>query len=111
MTDEFPDLEADLRRFTPAVPPGTLADRIARQLNAPPRHLWSDRCLTGAIALGLAASIVIVTLLGSDWIAGRSSLASTATVEAPMIDQTRELLTQLAMGYESPMWPSATAPN
>ncbi len=109
MTDEVPDLEADLGRFTPAVPPGNLADRVARQLSAPPR-VWADRCLLGAIAMGLAASLAIVTLLGMDWIQGRGQWPSSSYAQTPPVLQTREFLTQLALGKDLPWPPTATHP-
>ncbi len=111
MTDEFPDLENDLRRFTPAVPPGNLADSLARQLDAAPRRPWSDRCLTGAIALGLAASVVIVSLLGTDWIAANRQPPPRPHADSPSVVQTRDLLIQLALGSQLRPSPSATAPN
>ena len=113
MSDPISDLETELRRFAPAVPPGDLAARVdhALQSTAPVARPWTDRCLLGALAMGLAAAVVIVALLGSDWSAAARPPAPRSLANTPTVVQTRELLIQLALGQEAPTPPSASAPN
>jgi len=113
VSDPISDLESELRRFAPAVSPGDLAARMDHALHstAPVPRPWADRCLLGALAMGLAASVVIVVLLGSDWSAGTQQPAPRSLADTPTVVQTRELLMQLALGKEAPTLPSASAPN
>ena len=128
MIDKFSDLsslEDELRRFAPAVEAGDLQARVARQIGdttsraatvreRSPAAPWGDRCLAGAMGLGLAAAVVIATMLGLDLMEARTAGPSGGTyAEAPVVVQAREYLAQLALGGSAglPLRLPATAPN
>ena len=109
---EFSGLEAELREFSPGVPAGNLPESVAAELDAAPIRPWADRCLMGAIGMGLAASIVVAVTLGSDLLAARHhDSPASAYAETTVIVQTREFLAQLALGSERDRAPPSTAPN
>src|SRR5438477_9050925 len=98
---DFAPLEAELRQFTPNIPPGDLRIRIATALEGPPAQTTklADRCLLSAMSLGLAAAIAIITMLGTDLLTTRETLPATPYAQSPVALQTRQFLAQLAFPH------------
>lgn len=64
MTDnDFDDLEREIASLHPKAMPPAILDRLTVVMSAAPRTPWADRCLLGAIGTGLAASVVIASML------------------------------------------------
>lgn len=67
MTDDrdsnLDDLEREIAALAPKAMPPAILDRLAAEMATAPRTPWADRCLLGAIGSGLAASVVIVSML------------------------------------------------
>jgi hypothetical protein len=57
------DLEQEIASLHPRAVPAEILDRLSAEMGARPRTPWADRCLLGAIGAGLAASVVIVSML------------------------------------------------
>ena len=109
---EFSGLEADLRQFSPGVSAENLPERIAVKLDTAPIRPWADRCLMGAIGMGLAASIVVAVTLGSDLLAARHhEPAANVDAQTTIITQTREYLAQLALAADRASALPSTAPH
>ena len=61
--DDFDDLEREIASLRPKAIPPAILDRLTTHMATPPRTPWADRCLLGAIGAGLAASVVIASML------------------------------------------------
>lgn len=82
MTDreDFDDLEREIAALNPKAMPPAILDRLTAEMSARPRSPWADRCLVGAIGTGLAASVVIASML---WI--QSATPASPPVGGPML--------------------------
>ena len=61
--EDFDDLERGIAALPPKAMPPAILDRLTAEMSARPRSPWADRCLLGAIGAGLAASVVIASML------------------------------------------------
>lgn len=78
--EDFDELEREIASLTPKVMPPAILDRLATEMAARPRTPWADRCLVGAIGTGLAASVVIVSML---FVQSAANTAPGATTGGP----------------------------
>jgi hypothetical protein len=88
--------EEELRQFAPAAASAGLRARVAAGMEGE-RLRASDRLLAGVMTLGAAAAVVIVTLVGADWVNARArpGVAGGGDLR-PLVEERRALLAQLA---------------